>query len=74
MTDFGGVVATSPKVPSFRGSDLTAVLLDLDGTLIEHTRDIRDLCRETFDVFFQELAPVTQEKFWETFWPKNHDM
>jgi putative hydrolase of the HAD superfamily len=53
--------------------DLTAVLFDLDGTLIEHTRDIRDLCRETFDTFATELAPVTQEEFWETFWPKSHD-
>ncbi len=78
MTDFGGVAATSPKAPSsWEGDpvegDLTAVLFDLDGTLIEHRRDIRDLCRETFDAFAQELAPVTQEKFWETFWPKNHD-
>jgi putative hydrolase of the HAD superfamily len=53
--------------------DLVAVLFDLDGTLIEHTRDIQDLCRETFDAFAEELAPVTREKFWETFWPKNHD-
>ncbi len=49
------------------------MLLDLDGTLIEHTRDIGDLCRETFTTFAQELAPVPQEEFWETFWPKNRD-
>lgn len=52
---------------------LAAVLFDLDGTLIEHTRDIRQLCSETFDVFAEELAPVTEEKFWETFWSKNQD-
>ena len=53
--------------------DLVAVIFDLDRTLIEHTRDIRDLCRETFDTFADELAPVTQDEFWETFWSKNHD-
>jgi putative hydrolase of the HAD superfamily len=79
MTVSGGIATTFPKVPSVReegdlaGDGLTAVLLDLDGTLIEHTRDIGDLCRETFDAFAQELAPVTQEEFWETFWPKNRD-
>jgi len=73
VTDFGGVAATSSRTPSFRQGDLTAVLLDLDGTLIEHTRDIGDLCRETFGTFEQELAPVTHEEFWETFWPKNRD-
>jgi putative hydrolase of the HAD superfamily len=54
--------------------DIGAVLFDLDGTLIEHTRDIRDICRETFEVFGDRLAPVGAEKFWEVFWPKNHDM
>jgi putative hydrolase of the HAD superfamily len=53
--------------------DLVAVLFDLDSTLIEHTRDIRELCSETFDTFAEELSPVTEEKFWETFWPKNQD-
>jgi putative hydrolase of the HAD superfamily len=53
--------------------DIAAVLFDLDGTLIEHRRDLRDLCRETFDAFAEDLTPVTQDEFWETFWPKNHD-
>ena len=53
--------------------DIAAVLFDLDGTLIEHTRDLRDLCREIFDAFAEDLAPVTPDEFWETFWPKNHD-
>jgi putative hydrolase of the HAD superfamily len=52
---------------------LSAVLFDLDRTLIAHTRDIGDLGRETFDAFASELAPVTQDKFWETFWSKNRD-
>ena len=79
MTDCGGVGATFPNATGYsrrdlwREGDLAAVLFDLDGTLIEHTRDIKDLCRETFDAFAEELAPVTREKFWETFWPKNHD-
>jgi len=55
-------------------SDITAVLFDLDGTLIEHTRDIRDLCCETFEAFADRLPPITQAQFWETFWPKNRDM
>lgn len=54
--------------------DVTVVLFDLDGTLIEHTRDIRDVCHETFDSFTERLAPLTPEDFWETFWSKNHDM
>jgi len=53
--------------------ELVAVLFDLDGTLIDHTRDIQDLCGETFAAFAQKLAPVTQERFWETFWNKNRD-
>ncbi len=56
----------------YRG--ITTVLFDLDGTLIEHTQDIRDLCRETFHAFADRLEPVTEDEFWETFWPKNHDM
>ncbi len=59
MTDYRGVAA---------------VLFDLDGTLIEHTRDIRDLCLETFNAFAERLAPLSRERFWETFWLKNHDM
>jgi putative hydrolase of the HAD superfamily len=66
--------ASRHRAESFREGDLAAVLLDMDGTLIEHTRDIHDLCRETFASFEEELAPVTQESFWETFWPMNRDM
>lgn len=54
--------------------DIGAVLFDLDGTLIKHTRHIEDLCRETFDAFEDRLAPVTADRFWETFWAKNRDM
>ena len=54
-------------------SDLAAVIFDLDSTLIEHTRDIEDLCGETFDAFAAQLAPVTRQRFWETFWSKNQD-
>lgn len=55
-------------------SDIAAVLFDLDGTLIEHTRALEDLCRETFEAFEDRLAPVSQGRFWETFWPRNHDL
>lgn len=54
--------------------DIGAVLFDLDGTLIEHTRDIEDLCHETFDAFENRLALVTADRFWKTFWDKNRDM
>jgi putative hydrolase of the HAD superfamily len=56
----------------YRG--ITTVLFDLDGTLIEHTQDIRDLCHDTFYAFADSLSPLTEDEFWETFWPKNHDM
>ena len=79
MTGYAEQANTFPKasrhgVESFREGDLAAVLLDMDGTLIEHTRDLHDVCRETFAAFEEELAPVTQESFWETFWPRNRDM
>ncbi len=54
--------------------DIAAVLFDLDGTLIEHTQKLEDLCRDTFEAFEEKLTPVTQAKFWETYWPKNHDL
>jgi FMN phosphatase YigB (HAD superfamily) len=79
VTGYAEQANTFPKasrhgVESFREGDLAAVLLDMDGTLIEHTRDLPDVCRETFAAFEEELAPVTQESFWETFWPRNRDM
>jgi putative hydrolase of the HAD superfamily len=54
--------------------DIAAVLFDLDGTLIEHTRPLDDLCRETFEAFGDKLAPLTPARFWEAFWPRNHDL
>jgi len=54
--------------------DLAAVLFDLDGTLIQHTRRLEDLCAETFAGFAAQLAPLTCDQFWETFWPKARDM
>jgi len=56
-----------------RPGNIAAVFFDLDGTLIEHTRDIHDLCHETFAVFADELPPISEDKFWETFWQKNQD-
>jgi HAD superfamily hydrolase (TIGR01549 family) len=55
-------------------ADVGAVFFDLDGTLIEHTRPLDDLCRETFEAFGDKLGSITAEHFWEVFWPKNHDM
>jgi putative hydrolase of the HAD superfamily len=53
--------------------DIRIVLFDLDSTLIEHTREIQDLCGETFDVFKDQLGPLSPKEFWEAFWPRNHD-
>jgi putative hydrolase of the HAD superfamily len=53
---------------------VAAVLFDLDGTLIDHTRQIEDLSCETFDAFRDQLPPISPERFWETFWLKNHDL
>ena len=53
---------------------VAAVLFDLDGTLIDHTRQIEDLCRETLDAFRDHLPPISPDRFWETFWLKNHDL
>jgi HAD superfamily hydrolase (TIGR01549 family) len=57
-----------------RHKHIAAVLFDLDGTLIEHTRELEDLCHDTFEAFEEKLAPVTQAEFWQTYWPKNHDL
>lgn len=54
--------------------NITAVLFDLDSTLIEHTRDLGDLCGETYGAFADKLAPISQDEFREAFWPKNRDM
>jgi HAD superfamily hydrolase (TIGR01549 family) len=54
--------------------DLGAVLFDLDGTLIRHTRRLEDLCAEAFARFSARLEPVTSDRFWEVFWPKARDM
>jgi putative hydrolase of the HAD superfamily len=54
--------------------DIAAVLFDLDGTLIEHTRTLDDLCRETFEAFGDKLTQATAARFWEAFWPRNHDL
>lgn len=51
-----------------------AVLFDLDGTLIEHTRPVEELCCEVFACFADQLHPISCQQFWDTFWPKSDDM
>jgi putative hydrolase of the HAD superfamily len=74
VTGYAGRANILPDTGSFREGDLAAVFLDMDGTLIEHTRDLHEVCRETFAAFEEELSPVSQEVFWDTFWPRNRDM
>jgi putative hydrolase of the HAD superfamily len=53
---------------------ITAVLFDLDSTLIEHTQDLKDLCNETFSAYSNKLPDINPEEFWDLFWSKNYDM
>jgi len=55
-------------------NSVAAVLFDLDGTLIEHTRPVEDLCCEVFARFEEQLRPISCQQFWDTFWPKSNDM
>lgn len=53
---------------------VAAVLFDLDGTLIEHTRPVEELCCEVFACFADQLRPISCQQFWDTFWSKSNDM
>ena len=53
---------------------VTTVIFDMDGTLIEHTWQLSHICNVLFSRFANELAPVTQEEFYDRFWGKTEDM
>jgi len=55
-------------------SGITTVIFDMDGTLIEHTWQLSHICDVLFSRFAGELAPVTQEQFYDLFWGKTEDM
>jgi len=60
------------SLPNF--NNVTTIIFDMDGTLIEHTWQINRICRELFDGFADQLAPVTYEDFFECYWGKSVDM
>ena len=46
----------------------------MDGTLIKHTWQYHQITDALFEQFAEHLAPLTNEQFYEIFWPKNYDM
>jgi FMN phosphatase YigB (HAD superfamily) len=55
-------------------SQITTIIFDMDGTLIEHTWQLERICATLFARFANDLAPITQTEFFEHFWPKSEDM
>ncbi len=53
---------------------VTTIIFDMDGTLIEHTWQLRRITETLFARFAGELAPVSPSEFYDLFWPKNEDM
>jgi putative hydrolase of the HAD superfamily len=53
---------------------VTTIIFDMDGTLIEHTWQLRRITETLFARFAGELAPVSHSEFYDLFWPKNEDM
>lgn len=55
-------------------SDITTVIFDMDGTLIEHTWQLDRICTELFSRFANQLAPLTEDEFFECYWHKSTDL
>ncbi len=55
-------------------SHITTIIFDMDGTLIEHTWQLSRVCKILFAQFAEELAPITQDEFFECYWSKSADM
>lgn len=55
-------------------SQITTVIFDMDGTLIEHTWRLEQICSELFNRFAGQLAPVTEEEFFDCYWRKSTDL
>jgi putative hydrolase of the HAD superfamily len=54
-------------------SHITAVIFDMDGTLIRHTWRLSQLTETLFNRFAAELAPLTADEFFDVFWRKSED-
>lgn len=63
-----------PNPPSNPYARITAIIFDMDGTLIEHTWQLSRITRTLFARFAKKLAPVTHDEFYNMFWLKNEDM
>jgi putative hydrolase of the HAD superfamily len=46
----------------------------MDGTLIEHTWQLSQICQELYAEFAEQLAPVTVDEFFDLYWTKSADM
>ena len=55
-------------------ADITTIIFDMDGTLIEHTWQLDKITGLLFARFADALAPVTHDEFFNLFWLKNEDM
>lgn len=55
-------------------SDITTIIFDMDGTLIEHTWQLDQITNALFARFADDLSPVTHDEFYDVFWAKNEDM
>lgn len=53
---------------------ITTIIFDMDGTLIEHTWRLSQITETLFKRFAAALAPVTHDQFYDRFWSKNEDM
>ena len=51
-----------------------AVLFDMDETLIEHSKSFEEIAHETYEAFADRLKPISEKKYWGTFWPKAVDL
>jgi HAD superfamily hydrolase (TIGR01549 family) len=55
-------------------SHITMVIFDMDGTLIQHTWQLSQICQTLFAEFAAQLAPATEEEFFDCYWEKSMDM
>ena len=55
-------------------SGITTIIFDMDGTLIRHTWQLNEITEALFARFASHLAPITQDEFFENFWPRTEDM
>jgi putative hydrolase of the HAD superfamily len=53
---------------------VTAIIFDMDGTLIKHTWQLSQITETLFEPFADDLAPVTHDEFFECFWTKSEDL